>query len=570
MLRIFSPHPARCWQCLDGTWSHFFPQSGTTLSADGWRDGCRVDLEVPGCWDPDVGRLVEWRGQGVARRSFVMDRPGPAILRFGGVGHTATVFVDGRPVAAHHDGHTAFEAVVAHLTAGEHDVLVHVDSGFGPASGLNIPNDYFVYGGLIRPVELHQPRRVPWLRRVDVTVTPRAGGGWRVDAIARLANPEDAAVSVDLSVRLCGVEARAAVRVAPGGSDERLSLELPATAASWSPAAPVLYWLDATLADAGGVYDGWRDRIGLREIRCEGDRLLLNGEPIFLCGVNRHEDHGEHGGALPVRAMRRDIELIRQLNANAVRTSHYPNDERFLDLCDEAGLLVWEENHARGQGLDQMRHPAFRRQALDSAQEMVEQHRNHPSIILWGVMNECASEAPEGRDMYAEQFTAIRARDLTRPTTYASCRHGNDICQDLPDVCGWNIYPQWYHDGDPVAELNGLLDRYRAPMGRKPVIVSEVGAGGIPGLRDPLRRSKWSEDGQAEILGRQLDGLLFHPRICGVFIWQFCDVRVDLAWNAIGRPGGINDKGLVDRWRRPKLAFSTVAERFARHRDEAR
>lgn len=570
MLRVFSPHPARRWQSLDGTWSHWFPRSGTTLPADGWRHGWQVDLEVPGCWDPDLGRLLEWRGQGVARCSLVMDQPGPAVLCFGGVSHTATVFVDGRPVASHHDGHTAFEAVVPHLAAGEHEVLVHVDSSFGLMSGLNIANDYFVYGGLIRPVELHLPRRAPWIRRVDVTVASRHGGGWRAEAVARLANPGDAAVTADLAVQLGGVEARAVARVAPGGSDVTLVLNLPATAAAWTPSSPALHWLDATLADAGGVYDGWRDRIGLREIRCDGQRLLLNGEPIFLRGVNRHEDHGEHGGALPVRAMRRDVELIRQLNANAVRTSHYPNDERFLDLCDEAGLLVWEENHARGQGLDQMRHPAFRKHALDSAREMVEQHRNHPSIVLWGIMNECASEAPEGREMYAEQFAAIRERDRSRPTTYASCRHGNDICQDLPDVCGWNMYPKWYDENDPVNYLNGLLERYRAPIGQKPVIVSEVGAGGIPGLRDPLRRSKWSEDGQAEILGRQLDGLLWHPRICGLFVWQYCDVRIDLGWYNINRPGGINDKGLVDRWRRPKLAFATVAERFARHRDVTR
>jgi beta-glucuronidase len=102
------------------------------------------------------------------------------------------------------------------------------------------------------------------------------------------------------------------------------------------------------------------------------------------------------GNEFPLSLMIQDLDLMADMGANAVRTSHYPNDERFLDLCDERGIYVWEENHARGLSLEQMRNPNFIRQCADVNREMVEQHRNHPSIIIWGILNECASDTEEG------------------------------------------------------------------------------------------------------------------------------------------------------------------------------
>ncbi len=84
-----------------------------------------------------------------------------------------------------------------------------------------------------------------------------------------------------------------------------------------------------------------------------------------------------------------DLDLIEDMGMNAIRTTHYPYDGRFLDLCDERGIYVWEENHARGLGLEQMSHPLFVQQCENCNREMVEHHYNHPSIIIWGILNEC-------------------------------------------------------------------------------------------------------------------------------------------------------------------------------------
>lgn len=560
-MRLFDQHLVRRILPLDGTWSLHFPRQGTTIAPADWASGEALGMEVPGVWETTLHR-VNYRGQAVARRMVEVAEAGPARLRFAGVSHTARVLVDGREVGGHHDAFTAFAIDLPWLTAGRHEVLVHISNEHGELSGLHIPNDFYDYGGISRPVELQllaQP-----LHLVAVRATPvRSDAGWTARCAVELGNCGAAEARATLVLALAGGEHRAEVSVPAGGAELVVELACP-EATGWSPAAPRLHLLDARLERDGVAFDDWRDRIGFRTVACAGERILLDGQPVFLLGFNRHEDHPEYGCALPVAAMRKDLELLRDLGANAVRTSHYPNDERFLDLCDELGLLVWEENHARGQVIEQMRHPRFREQALAVTGEMVRQHHNHPSIVVWGVLNECASEHPEGRGMYAEQLALIRRLDPSRPTTYASHRQADDICQDLPDVCGWNLYPLWYRDQDPREGLARLIARYE-PLGMagKPLIISETGAGAIPGLRDPIRRAKWSEERQGDILVALIEAYAWHPRVTGLFLWQFCDVRVDDDY-AMRRPGVINDKGIVDAHRQPKLAYPLVRELFRR------
>ena len=124
-----------------------------------------------------------------------------------------------------------------------------------------------------------------------------------------------------------------------------------------------------------------------------------------------------------------------------IRDSHYPNDELFLDMCDERGIMVWEENHARGLGIDGMNNPNFDQQCENCIREMIGNHYNHPSIIIWGILNECASHTEEGREKYKKQYEQIQSMDKSRPTTSATCQHFKDICLDLPDIVSFNQYP---------------------------------------------------------------------------------------------------------------------------------
>ena len=305
------------------------------------------------------------------------------------------------------------------------------------------------------------------------------------------------------------------------------------------------------------------DRFGFREITVQGKEILLNGEKLTIKGVCRHEDHPQFGCALPYEAMAADLEWIKDLGANSVRTAHYPNDERFLDLCDEQGILIWEENHARGLSEEDMRNPNFERQAEQVIDEMIEAHYNHPCIYIWGILNECASDSEYGKECYRKQFEKIRILDTSRPCSFASCKFKTDICFGLPDVVSYNIYPLWYHD-TPVEEYLDDLYQWiqKETEGRgKPFLVTEIGAGGIYGYRNS-RHSKWTEEYQAEALKKQLAAVLDYKDCAGVYIWQFCDIRVSDEWFG-GRPRTMNNKGIVDEYRRPKLCYDVVKGCFS-------
>lgn len=152
----------------------------------------------------------------------------------------------------------------------------------------------------------------------------------------------------------------------------------------WQPENPKLYFFEVQLIEESKIIDDKIERVGFRTIEMQNNRILLNGEPIFLKGFNRHEDYADFGCAIPFQLMVKDLEMMQDMGVNAVRTCHYPNDELFLDLCDERGILVWEENHARGLGLTEMLNPHFDKQMSDCNEEMVMNHYNHPSIIIWG------------------------------------------------------------------------------------------------------------------------------------------------------------------------------------------
>lgn len=224
--------------------------------------------------------------------------------------------------------------------------------------------------------------------------------------------------------------------------------------------------------------------------------------------------------------MAQDMDLMQETGANAVRTCHYPNDERFLDLCDERGMLVWEENHARGLSIERMRNPNFDTQCRNCIDEMITQHYNHPSIVIWGILNECDSTSKEGRTKYQNQYEQIKRLDPSRPATSAACKHFRDICLDLPDIVSFNMYSGWYQDISVKERHEQEMDWIARAGGEgKPVIVSEFGAAAVYGYRD-RGHCKWSEERQADIIRENLECYRKDNRLAGAFVWQFADCKV--------------------------------------------
>ncbi len=561
MIRLFRQHYIRKAEELEGVWDFRLDGSDKVYR-----------LAVPGCMEqhPD---LLKTRGTGTYAREVYVEQDGNIRLEFKGVSHTGDVYWDGEQVAHHYNAFTGFSAVVKNVKKGRHRLEVRTDNTFGEHSALHVPNDYYTYGGITRPVAMEHVADT-YISGMHFTPSLE-DGAWKGRLEIKIRNLADkpAEISVESFLEREGDGGCPQVFAVAGANWDKVGIDPDSEivlmaeqvfngAAAWSHEDPALYRWNTVLSVNGISVDDMIDRVGFREVKVSGKRILLNGEPIFLKGFNRHEDYAVVGCAVPFQLMMQDMDLMTDMGANAVRTCHYPNDERFLDLCDERGIFVWEENHARGFGLERMQNPNFDRQCEDCINEMIESHYNHPSIIIWGILNECASETAEGREKYARQYAQIKALDTSRPTTSATCRHLTDICLDLPEVVSFNMYSGWYQDV-PVGETNQKeIDWIRASGGTdKPIIVSEFGAAAIYGYRDRAR-SKWSEERQADIIRENLEVYMNHPDICGVFVWQFADCRVtEEEWFST-RARSHNNKGIVDEYRRPKMAYDVIREMF--------
>ncbi len=548
MIRLFEQHRVREQRELDGMWRYVT------------EDGKQYTIPVPGCLEqhPD---LLTYRGKGTYYKKVFVRRKSNIRLEFKGVSHTADVYFDGKFLVHHYNAFTGFDGVAADVEPGEHEIRVCVDNSFSEASALHVPNDYYTYGGITRPVAMELLADV-YIRKVHFTPI-RGTEGWSGRIEAEVENLGKKDLSLALRMTLAGTQVTEKVQVR-AESVSVVSCEAGyENVEEWNPRTPRLYFLNAELWEKEQIVDDYIERVGFREIGMKGSRLLLNGKPVFLKGFNRHEDYGTLGCAIPLQVMAQDMDLMQEIGSNAVRTCHYPNDERFLDLCDERGMLVWEENHARGLGLEQMQNPNFEKQCEDCIAEMIAQHYNHPAIVIWGILNECASDTTEGRRMYQKQYEQIKSLDTTRPTTSATCRHFTDICLDLPDVVSFNLYAGWYLDVPVKERFEQQMDWIAQAGGAgKPVIVSEFGAAAMYGYRD-RGHCKWSEERQADVIGENLEVFREDGRLTGAFIWQFADCKVTEEGEYFrSRARCHNNKGVVDEYRRPKEAFDVVKEIF--------
>ncbi len=555
MQRLFPTHRIRKCSAPAPLWTL------TTLDEGGL--ATPVKTLVPGVWET-IPALHNYRGRAVYEQQIECAEAGNLRFFFGGVSFRARVLLDGVELATHYGAYTAFDAVALGVAPGTHTLRVEVDSRFGEDSALHFGNDYYSYGGITRPVTMEQVGDV-YVSQLHVTPIRRASEGWQAKVEVIVRSLSGAPVNCEIRLSIQGQQAVTVPVQLPAGEETTLAQTIDCPGVQvWNVDSPVLYSVAAEVLIGGEPVDDLIDRFGFRTVEVKGKDILFNGEKLTIKGFNRHEEYGPFGCAVPVDAMAHDILLMKEMGCNAVRTCHYPNDPRFLDLCDEMGLLVWEESHARGIHEDRMRLPCFMPQNLLCTREMVEQHYNHPAIFIWGCLNECADDTEYGADCYRKTYRLLDELDSSRPMTAALLeRPGSRVLGDS-DVVSVNIYPAWYYHGS----VRESLDKKRREIeagggGGKPFIISEIGGGAVYGYHDPIGESKWSEERQCTILREQIGAVLAHPDCSGVFIWQFADVRVDESW-AMSRPRTHNNKGVVNEYRQPKMAFRVVRELFTK------
>lgn len=543
---------------LNGIWGFSFRENAR------WDDEAAPDhsdlMCVPGTFDT----MPAWnslRGTGYYRREFDLahDCTG-AFLRIDGMGLRGRFELDGREIGRSELAYSAVSFAAGPLAAGRHVLTAALDNTLAeePDRLFQPYYDFYGFGGFYGDVTLKLMTGAFGLDRVRVrTLDFRTG---RVRLI------------FDFVGNAPGGEYTARIAF-DGGAEQAFTAHGNAVACEvpefklWSPEAPNLHRVTVRIGDECATAE-----FGIREIATEGKRLLLNGQDLYLLGVNRHETSGMTGGASPEFLMIADIQNLKRLGGNFIRGSHYPQRERFLKLCDRMGVLVWDETLGWNNTPEQMSNEKFVRLNVEQLQLMIKSSYNHPSVIIYGFLNECSSDTAEGEALVKLLCETAHAEDSGRLVTFACNRRFTDRAHRYTDLIAFNTYPGWiaeHFDQEPTAEMPAnqkrIIDTMREKFGHdKPMIVSEMGTCGIYGQHDEAN-AQWTEEFQAEYLRAVMKTVFSEPELRGLTIWQMNDARSFLrkGQNIRTKPLAQNLAGLFDIYRRPKLAFAAVREGFA-------
>jgi beta-glucuronidase len=524
---------------------HSIPDANWDKPRDYDPDGAMV-VEVPSCW---TMLRPEWRffeGSAWYARRFTWPRPMHGerlMLRVGAANYLARVFLNGSFLAVHRGGSTPFFIeLTGHLADRENELLIQVENRRAADRVPMHHFDWFNHGGLHREVDL-LPLPASFIRDVFVRLVPDSGFG-RIAVDITLSDSSDGSAWL----RVAGLGIDCAVPVVTGAG----AIEIACNPVLWSPETPMLYEVEI---QAGA--DTVRERVGFREIRTRGTEILLNGKPIYLCGVCVHEDDAGLGRVTSDADIRRRLGHALELGCNMLRLSHYPHHERVAEIADEMGLMLWSEIPVYWAiAFD---NPATLADAHNQLEELIRRDRNRASVIIWGVGNENADTDARFRFMSA-LAKAARALDPTRLIS-AACLINRvtfaieDRLAEHLDIIGINEYFGWYEP-----DFTGLERLLANSAPDRPVVISETGADALAGNHGAAR-DLFTEECQAAYFRQQLAILERHTYIRGLCVWLLYDFRSERRQTRYQR--GFNRKGLIAEDKATKkLAFGVIANAY--------
>lgn len=566
MARLFDEHIKRSVKSLDGAWRFRQDKNDVGEKEEWYKKGINgYTVTVPSVWNTELG-LLDYEGVSWYEKSFFFEG-GTLRLNFGAVMTYAKVYLDGEYLGDHYGGFCRFDFIKAEVLSGMHTVSLRVDNRFDDKSIPQKQVDWYHYGGITRSVEAERLLGISVLsNRMDYELS-KSGASCRFTV--ELYNASEKTANDTVCVSLDGERvADAIVSLAPY---EKTVCVLNAEIKSvrlWSQETPNLYEL-LTQSSTDDLYD----RVGFRHVEVKNTKIYINGKETRLLGINRHEEHPDFGMAFPVELMKRDIDIIVGAECNSIRGSHYPNNPTFIDMLDERGITFWSEIPIWGGGFseDALKDEDVVLRGLKMHAEMVKEYCNHPSIIIWGMHNEIKSSLQAAYEMSKRYYNFLKENGGNRLVTYATCYPLNDICLEFCDIICINMYCGWYNT--EIEYWPTFLDEFEARRRElgytdKPVIMSEFGAAAIYGHHtfDDL---KWTEEYQARLFSYTLD--LFHSRkeYVGTYVWQFSDIRTAQEMG-LNRARSFNNKGLVNEYRRPKLAYAAVREAHTKIKEKCK
>ncbi len=544
---------------------------------DNKRNAPLIPVTLPHTWNADYveGTTHYNREMMVYKRQLEMTpemKDKRLFLYFEGVNSAADVFVNYQTVGQHLGGYTAFCLEITDFVhEGDNSLEVWVSNAYR-TDILPISGDFNIYGGIHRPCHLIITEK----NCISPVFYASPGVFVRQDKITE--KQADITVESVLSLKEMkeGLKLKTTIMDADGkvvaneetavsGESVKQPLRLLNPTLWNGKKNPYLYSVSVELYDGDRLLDKVTQQTGFRYFHADPDKgFFLNGEYLNLYGFCRHEDVKGKGSALHQEDYDKDMELIKEVGATAMRLAHYPHAEPMYKSCDENGILLWTEIPMCGPGgyayTGYLHNKGFEENARQVLKELVYQKFNHPSICFWGIFNELLIsdgkrfQAYDNPVPFVKEINALyKELDPSRLTAFATCVDQTHYL-GCADLVAWNKYFGWTNSKQQAAEF---FDHARSTSNNQPVGVSEYGAGAsIHQHASPLNKEArlpkgfHPEEYQTICHEGYWEAFAERPYLWAKFIWQFSDMQSSIRKE--GDTDGINDKGAVTYDRKVK------------------
>jgi beta-galactosidase len=547
-------------------------------------------VNIPHTWnakDPFDDDETSRRDISWYRKKLVLDnrfKDKKIYLNFEGAYQVADVYVNGVFAGQHKGGYTAFTFDITHLvkladTPTENLIAVQLNNAqdnFIPPLSIG----YASYGGIYRDAWLVGTNKLHF-KMLDhgssglFISTPKVDSAKASLKIrGTVTNDDDAVRKFEIVQVVYDAGQKEIARLKKNlsvGPNQEAEFELQTDDIKkpklWSPDDPYLYTVKSQLIENGKVMDELSDHAGFRWFSFDPDKgFSLNGQRLVLKGTNRHQDMKDHGDALSAQDHYRDLKLIKDMGCNFLRLAHYPQAPEVLRLADKMGILIWEEiplvNYMNPV-------PEFFRNAKNMIREMIRQNYNHPSVIIWGSMNEVLLWSEKAERIQVQENTAyvnkikeyaikldstVRAEDPLRYSTMAM--HMSDDydkygLSGIPRLASYNIYNGWY--SGKSAEFKPVIDEKHKQNPKQVLFISEYGAEADNRVNtENPQRFDFTGQYQRMYHESYLSQIKKMPYLGGTAIWNQFDFSQP---NVGGVSNNMNQKGMVTWDRKPKDSY---------------
>jgi beta-galactosidase len=505
-------------------------------------------------------------------------------LHFEGANQVTTIFLNGKPAGQHTGGYTAFNVRLNDYIKldpkGMNIVIaVQVDNTFNP----NIPTltaDFTFFGGIYRDVMIQAYDPIHFraddraARSLYISTPKVSASAGNVQVRGEISNYWNNRITVLVSHQVLDragkivSEKTETLKLKDGNNVFNLALPTVTSPKLWSPEDPYLYRVVSTIRDqqTKKILDELVHPLGFRWYQFTGDKgFFLNGKAYKLWGASRHQDNMLMGNALSDALHVKDVRLLKEMGANFLRIAHYPQDPAILEACDRLGLLTSVEVPIVNTITES---EEFYSNSKEMQIEMVRQNYNHPSVIIWGYMNEVLLKAPfkgetERQEVYyknvvklAKSIDSLLQKEDPYRYTMLVFSSNYELFKrvgllQIPQIVGWNLYNGWYTAG--TEKFGEHLDKHHREFPETPMLITEYGADADPRIHslESVRFDK-SQEYALYYHKEYIKAITNRSYVSGGIVWNLADFNSETRGEAMPH---INNKGLLDIYRQPKDVY---------------